>query len=240
MGKINTVFKRYEKKYILSGEQYQAFRKLADSYMQIDEYGESTICNLYYDTIDYELIRESIEKPVYKEKLRLRSYGTPELSDTVFLELKKKYRGIVYKRRIALPLEEAYASLAQGKLKEDRGQIAREINYFLQQYHPLPQVYLAYDRIALFGREDAELRMTFDFRIRSREDELDLAMGDRGELLLPKDEVIMEIKVANAYPMWLVQVLERLAIYPCSFSKYGNVYKKSLYPAFINQRMQQR
>lgn len=235
MGNFNTVFKRYEKKYLLNGEQFKKFWEFIDQYMQVDEYGESTICNLYFDTQDYELIRTSIEKPVYKEKLRLRSYGVPESDDTVFLEIKKKYKGIVYKRRIALSLAEAKESLARGAVDEEKGQIAKEINYFLEKYRPVPRVYLAYDRIALFGKEDPELRMTFDFRVRSRKEELDLAAGDAGELLLPEDNVILEIKVGDAYPMWIIQALEEFEIYPCSFSKYGNVYKKSLCAEFLEE-----
>lgn len=235
MGRINTVFKRYEKKYFLEGGQYQRFLEMAEQYMQVDEYGKSTICNLYLDTADFELIRNSIEKPVYKEKLRLRSYGVPKPGDTVFLELKKKYKGVVYKRRIALSLEEAYRSIQAGAVDGSRGQIGREINYFLEMYHPVPRVYLAYDRIAMYGKEDEELRMTFDFRIRSREENLDLAAGDEGELLLPDDTVIMEIKVKDAYPMWLIHALEAVEIYPCSFSKYGNVYKNVIFPEWMEQ-----
>lgn len=235
MGRVNTVFQRYEKKYLLTASQYELFREVADEYMQVDEYGESTICNIYYDTPDYDLIRASIEGPVYKEKLRLRSYGIPKQGEPVFLEIKKKYKGIVYKRRIALPLEEAYKSLEQGVVDEGRGQVAKEINYFLKRYHPVPKVYLAYDRVAMFGIEDANLRMTFDFRIRSREDKLDLAMGDNGKLLLADGEVVMEIKVKDVYPMWLIQGLEKLSIYPHSFSKYGNVYKSSLLPDYLEE-----
>ena len=235
MGNINTVFKRYEKKYLLVGEQYKQFWEVVNQYMQVDQYGESTICNLYFDTPDFELIRTSIEKPVYKEKLRLRSYGVPKEDDTVFLEIKKKFKGIVYKRRIALALAEARESLRKGAVDEEKGQIAREINYFLEKYQPTPRVYLAYDRIALFGKEDADLRMTFDFRIRSRKEDLDLAAGDVGELLLPEENVILEIKVRDSYPMWLIQALEEFEIYPCSFSKYGNVYKKSLCADFLEE-----
>ena len=108
MTRQGAVFQRYEKKYLLDREQYEGFREAIEGFMQVDEYGKSTICNIYYDTEHYDLIRASIERPPYKEKLRLRSYGVPKLSDTVFLEVKKKYKGIVYKRRIALPLAEAY------------------------------------------------------------------------------------------------------------------------------------
>lgn len=237
MGDFNAIFKRYEKKYLLQGEQFSKFFEAIGEYMQVDEYGMSTICNLYFDTWDYELIRTSIEKPVYKEKLRLRSYGIPKGEDTVFLEIKKKYRGIVYKRRISLSLSEAMESIRNGAVDERHGQIGREINYFLEKYKPRPRVYLAYDRTALYGKEDSELRMTFDFRVRSRDYDLDLAAGDEGELLLPEDNVILEIKVKDAYPMWLSHALEEYEIYPCSFSKYGNVYKNSLCEEFLDEFM---
>lgn len=237
MGKVNTVFKRYEKKYLLTASQYWMFRELVDEYMQVDEYGESTICNIYYDTPNYDLIRASIEKPVYKEKLRLRSYGIPGPDDLVFLEMKKKYKGIVYKRRIILPLEEARQCLQQGAVDEEKGQVAKEINYFLKRYPLIPRVYLAYDRIAMFGVEDSDLRMTFDFKIRSREDKLDLAMGDTGKLLFREGEVILEVKVKDVYPMWLIQGLEKLSIYPRSFSKYGSVYKGTLLSNYVEHML---
>lgn len=233
MTRQGAVFQRYEKKYLLDREQYEGFREAIEGFMQVDEYGKSMICNIYYDTEHYDLIRASIERPPYKEKLRLRSYGVPKLSDTVFLEVKKKYKGIVYKRRIALPLAEAYESLERGRLTGEKGQIGREINYFIKRYHPVPKLYLAYDRIAMFGTEDNELRMTFDFSVRSREEELDLAKGDRGELLLDEGKVILEIKVRDAYPFWLVQALEQFEVYPGSFSKYGNVYKKIILPEYL-------
>jgi len=235
-----TTFKRVEKKYMLSQCQYVQFRKFIEEHMQEDEYGLSSICNLYYDTVNFELIRRSIEKPVYKEKLRLRSYGIPGAHDTVFLEIKKKYKGIVYKRRVALDLEEASRSIQNKSFKDciqddspDRHQIEAEITYFLNQYELVPQVYLAYDRIAMYGREDKDLRMTFDFNIRSRTYDIDLAKGDEGELLFDDGRVLLEIKVSASYPFWLVHALEECGIYPVSFSKYGMVYKKFLFPDYI-------
>ena len=232
MGQIGTVFKRYEKKYLLKGEQYEKVRKMIEPYMTVDSYGLSTICNIYYDTVHYDLVTRSIEKPVYKEKLRLRSYGTAAGDELVFLELKKKYDGIVYKRRIPLTLDEAQKSMASGKIvgKEEDSQIAKELNYFLRLYQPVPSTYLAYDRIAMYGKEDESIRITFDFRIRSRQTEMDLTRGDEGELLLPEDHVVMEIKVNDAYPFWLVHMLEELKIYPTSFSKYGIVYQNQIFP----------
>jgi len=228
VGQVGTVFKRYEKKYRLSMGQYRKFREHIQEYMEEDAYGQSTICNIYYDTKDYELIRKSVESPAYKEKLRLRSYGVPGEEDRVFLELKKKYRGVVYKRRIVLPLGEAVRGIAAGKIREHEGQIAREINCFLERYRLAPKVYLAYDRIALLGVGKPDLRVTFDFDIRGREDRLDLAQGDGGVNILQNDDVIMEIKVKDAYPLWLVHALEEEKILPTSFSKYGTFFKQKL------------
>ncbi len=227
-------FRRVEKKYMLDSAAYHRFMEIISSYMQEDEYGLSSICNLYYDTENYELVRRSIEKPVYKEKMRLRSYGVPAPGDDVFLELKKKYDGVVYKRRVELPLEEAYRSIAERKLTHE-GQIEAEITYFLNQYELAPRVFLAYDRIAMLGKADRDLRVTFDFRIRSRVRDIDLEDGDAGEMLFDDDRVLMEIKASGSYPFWLVHALERCGIYPISFSKYGMVYKKYLFSEYIKE-----
>ena len=228
MSGFNMVFKRYEKKYMLTKEQYEKFRETADNYMKVDEYGLSTICNIYYDTDAYDLIRNSIEKPVYKEKIRLRSYGVPTDKSTVFLELKKKYKGIVYKRREAMTLTEAYQCVENLDMGERKDQISQEIDYFLKMYRPVPKVFLAYDRIAMFGIEDHDFRITFDFNIRSRNTEIDLREGDQGELLFEDGRVLMELMVSGAYPFWLIELLEDCEIYPVSFSKYGTVYKRIL------------
>lgn len=228
MGQIGTVFKRYEKKFRLSKEQYLSFRQRIEGHLAVDQYGLSTICNIYYDTQDYELIRKSVESPAFKEKLRLRSYGVPREGDMVFLELKKKYQGIVYKRRIVLPLEEAVKGLENGKIEGQEGQIVKEINYFLARNLLMPKVYLAYDRIAMLGMEQPDLRVTFDFDIRAREDDLALTEGDGGEHILHDDDVIMEIKVKDAFPLWMVRILEEGKILPASFSKYGTYFKQNI------------
>ncbi len=246
------VFNRYEKKYLMPEPVYQELRFRLAPYMQTDQYGLHTICNIYYDTPGYDLIRRSIEKPVYKEKLRLRSYGIPTLDSPVFLEIKKKYRKVVNKRRIQLTLQEAYDYVergiqpAQGGDYVERGiqpaqsckyaehgirsaqdrQILQEINFFLYRYPLMRGIYLAYDRTALFGMEDPEFRVTFDQRIRSRRSFMGLENGDYGELLLPEGYYLMESKVLGATPLWFTEILSELEIYPVSFSKYGNVYKK--------------
>lgn len=220
------VFNRYEKKYLMPEMVYRELRQRLSAYMQEDIYGLHTICNIYYDTPDFCLIRRSIEKPQYKEKLRLRSYGIPGLESTVFLEIKKKYKKIVNKRRIQLTLQEAYDYVEQGIRPAADSQILREIDFFLRRYPLKRGIYLAYDRIALFGREDKEFRVTFDQNIRSRHQFMGLENGDFGEPLLPKGYYLMESKVMGATPLWFTEILSDLCIYPVSFSKYGNVYKK--------------
>ena len=219
-------FERVEKKYFLTPAQQQALLAAAGARLAPDQYGRYTICNLYLDTWDDALIRRSLEKPPYKAKLRLRSYGVPQDQDPVFLELKKKYRGVVYKRRITLPQDQAMDYLLQGTPPQEQGQIFREIDYFLSLYRPFPKLYLAYDRWAFRGTQDPELRVTFDTRIRSRDYRLDLTAGDDGTLLLPQEAVLMELKTVGAIPLWLCHLLSQLAIYPVSFSKYGAIYQR--------------
>lgn len=228
--KNNETFQRIEKKYLLNRRQYRTLRMMMEPYIQEDEYGLSTICNVYYDTTNYELIRRSIEKPIYKEKLRVRSYGTPGESDAVFIEIKKKFDSVVYKRRIRLPMREARNYLNHGiKPKSPvNQQILCEIDYFMQYYQPIPKMYIAYDRIATYGIEDSSIRITFDANIRAREYATDLADGDEGGLLFAEDEVLMEIKVGGAYPLWMTEILSALEVYPVSFSKYGSFYKQSM------------
>lgn len=222
------VFQRIEKKYMLDDEQYEKLLKAIAPYMEMDEYGLSKICNIYFDTKQDDLVRRSNEKPVYKEKLRLRSYGVPCAKDKVYLEIKKKYKGIVYKRRISLSLQEAEDYLLRGIRPVKDSQILREIDYFIQFYQPLPKLYLAYDRTAWFGKEDPDFRMTFDANIRSRREKLSLADGDEGTPLYEHSYHLLEVKAAGAYPLWLVNALSDLKIYPVSFSKYGTIYKKEV------------
>lgn len=220
------VFRRMEKKYRLNQNRYERFLTAASERLQIDEYGLHTIRNLYYDTPDYELIRRSIDKPRYKEKFRLRGYGEIREDSMVFLEIKKKYQGVVYKRRAQLALAQARSYLESGVLAE-KNQILNEIDYFMKFYRPKPSVYLAYDREAFQGKEDESLRITIDRGIRSRCHRLELSYD--GECrMLGAEEYLMEIKVSGAYPVWLAKLLGELEIYPVSFSKYGAVYARSI------------
>ena len=235
-----TVFNRYEKKYLMPESIYLELRDRLKAYMQEDSYGLHTICNIYYDTADSYLIRKSIEKPVYKEKLRLRSYGVPTLDSDVFLEIKKKYKKVVNKRRIQLTLQEAYDYVEHGIRPERDSQILREIDFFLKRYSLQRGLYLAYDRIALFGKDDPNFRVTFDQNIRSRRTLMGLENGSYGVYLLPKGYYLMESKIMGAAPLWFTEILSELSIYPVSFSKYGNIYKKENHAFHLEEMMVHR
>lgn len=219
------VFKRYELKYLLTKEQANIIKKRMWEYMIGDEHGKNTIFSLYYDTPDYLLARRSMEKPVYKEKLRLRSYGVAKPDTEVFVEIKKKYKGIVYKRRISMVKEEADRYLLKGERLQDN-QISREIDFFLNRYGNLaPRIFLSYEREAFFAKDNHEFRVTFDENILWRCEDMDLEKGAYGEPILEEDKVLMEVKTADAVPLWFVEILSELKVYKTSFSKYGNAYK---------------
>jgi SPX domain protein involved in polyphosphate accumulation len=224
----NEVFRRKEIKYILTQEKYKSLLNTINSHIEKDPYFKSTICNIYYDTSNYDLIRHSIDKPIYKEKVRLRSYEVPKLDSTVFLEIKKKYNGIVGKRRIQIKLKDFYEYLETGEIKNTNEQIKKEIDYCFKIYNLEPKLFLAYDRLSYYDKDDKNFRITFDTNIRSREDNLRLEKGDKGKKYFEDDLIIMETKALNAYPLWFVKALSGLKIYPESFSKYGSIYKKKL------------
>ena len=231
------VFNRYEIKYLMNYETCQKVQQQLVEYMELDEYNKHhpfyTICNIYYDTEDNHLIRHSISKPKYKEKLRLRGYGVPKLEDKVYLEIKKKVNGLVNKRRTKLVLSEAYEFADTGikpKLKEYMNrQVLNELDYLIDFYKPVPKLYLAYDRKAFFGINNRDLRITFDTNIRSRREDLRLEAGDYGRKLLPSDDLwLMEVKAEKTIPTWLSRLLSEYKIYKTSFSKYGTEYKRMI------------
>lgn len=217
------VFKRYEYKYLLSAEQYRKVLSELEKHMHADIHGCSTIQSLYYDTDDFHLVRRSLEKPVYKEKVRLRSYGLARGDEPVFLELKKKYRGVVFKRRIELTAAQADADMFD-RVRGLKDQIAKELAYAAELYRSLaPRVLLLYDRTALYG--DGDLRVTFDANVRYRTDRLSLGSGLDGIPLRTDGKLLMEIKTSTAIPLWLCRLLGENGIHKISFSKYGEVYK---------------
>ena len=234
MGETQLTFKRYEKKYLLSRAQAEKLFPALEGHIVPDAYFRSTVCSVYYDTDDYALIRRSIEAPVYKEKLRLRSYNVPEADGTVFIELKKKYKGMVYKRRVAMGAKAAMAYLAGETPPPERSQMTKEIDWFLSQNAVKPKVFIACDRSAWVDRDDPGLRITFDENLRWRTDDLDLTHGSRGESLLEPGSVLMEIKIPDSAPLWLARLLSDQALFPTSFSKYGTCYKNHILEDYFN------
>ncbi|MEA4966225.1 MAG: polyphosphate polymerase domain-containing protein [Oscillospiraceae bacterium] len=229
MGLFQNEFERYEKKYLLDARQAKAVRQALAAQVKEDTYGVYTICSLYYDTVDYRLIRASLERPVFKEKLRVRAYGVPGDGDTVFVELKKKFDGKVFKRRVPMTLQASRDFLRWSVWPEAGSrQVLEEIQQVLRTDELEPKTFLAYDRQAFCGVEDSDLRITLDANIRWRRDRLDLADGDFGEPMLQDGQVLMEVKTDQAVPLWLARCLSRNRIYPASFSKYGTVYKENL------------
>lgn len=228
---FQTVFKRYELKYMLTTEQKRRVLTAMAPYMKLDQYGRTTIRNLYFDTDTYLLIRRSIEKPVYKEKLRIRSYDKSSADGAVFVELKKKYKHVVYKRRIALPCGEAMQWLSGEKHTDKKTQIVNEIDYFLSYYGALhPTVFLSYEREAYYANDGTDFRVTFDDTILCRQEDLSLQSEAYGIPILPEDKVLMEIKCSGGIPLWMTEVLSKEKIYKTSFSKYGTAYKTLIFP----------
>ena len=219
-----TVFQRYEIKYELSEKQYEAVMAGMKEYTHEDIYGESIIRNIYFDTDDYRLVRRSLEKPDYKEKMRLRCYSRVGLYDDVFMELKKKYAGIVYKRRVSMKECQAIDYMMTGRLPGN-DQVSREIDYFGRFYRGLkPRVYISYDRTGYVGKDDPLLRITMDRDILYRTYDLDLMKEPEGIRVFPEGKYLMEVKVRYGMPMWLSKIMSENGIFASSFSKYGAAF----------------
>ncbi len=223
------VFRRRELKFLLDPRQRQRVEDELARRMVPDRYGRSTICSLYYDTDDYRLIRHSLAKPPYKEKLRLRSYGQIAPGDKVFLEMKKKYKGIVYKRRIKVTQAQAFAFMEREAPLPKDSQIARELVYFRDHYPQLsPKVCICYERLAWADPEGKGFRVTMDWDIRYRTADLDLTHPTDGERLLAPELSLLEVKASGGIPLWMTELLSREGIHKQSFSKYGRVYQTLL------------
>ena len=239
METYQAVFKRKEVKYLLTEQQLSALMPVLETHMGPDAFAHSSISNLYYDTPDFRMLRRSQEKPVYKEKLRLRSYGVPDEETQVFPEIKKKAEGIVYKRRVSMPYGDAIRYLSRRRPCED-GQIFQELNWMLISYGSLaPRIFLSYERDSWKGREEPSLRLTLDREILWRTEALDLRRGAWGEPLLEPNQVLMEVKISNAAPLWLAEALSENGIFPISFSKCGRAFE-TLCKNYINEMEMKR
>lgn len=230
------VFSRFEKKYLFDEKIFTKVKNRLSDYMEPDVYNNRretyTIANLYYDTAGSDMIRRSLQKQRYKEKLRIRAYGVPYGHSEVYVEIKKKVSGIVNKRRTAMKRDEAYEFLQSGTLPEPQpymnNQVLREIVYLLERFELMPMLYLAYDRRAYLGTKQHDLRVSFDTNIRTRRHDLRLESGAYGEHLLPEGVWLMEIKAARSIPVWICRLLSEYNVYPMSFSKYGTEFMQSL------------
>lgn len=228
MAYANT-FKRREMKFLLDEWQYEALVEGISEHMTEDDFGRHTILNIYMDNRNNDLIRSSLGKPVYREKLRLRAYGKRAEDDSpAFLEIKKKFRGMTYKRRFELTYKELHDYVTDGTPPRTRGQVFEEINYMIRRMSLKPRIVICYDREAYYGNDDKEFRLTFDGNIRFRRGDLDLRSGDHGEYLTTQPHTIMEVKSAGAIPLWLVRILSENKIYSGSFSKYGNIFANEI------------
>ncbi len=219
-------------------QQYREMMDFLQDYMTFDKYCVNeqvySLLNIYFDTPDNVLIGRSTDKPLYKEKLRLRSYFPPKDENAkVFFEIKQKFDGCVTKRRVVMRYGEALHLIRTHhppeQLKDPsyiNVQVAKEIAKMYERYPGLaPAVFIAYDRIAMFGKDDPELRITFDRNIRTRRENPTFEYGTDGTQLLPEDKYLMEIKIPNTMPMWLANYLSTHRIFNSSFSKYGKEYE---------------
>lgn len=229
-------FKRYELKYILDTQQYNAVTDGIAPYVDADKYciGGKTysLFNIYYDTDDYDIIRHSVSKPPFKEKLRLRSYyENPGPSDKVFIELKKKADGCVNKRRVTMEYSEALEFLETGKYKKSgdymHDMVSREIEHFLKSHKVKPKAFIAYDRSAFFLKTDSKIRLTFDTNVRGGP--ADGGLSDCTPLL-DDGKYLMEIKVSDHIPLPIVRVLTENRVFRHGFSKYGTYYMNNIFP----------
>ena len=220
------MFKRYELKYLMDEGQKDAVMEAINANMVPDSYGHSTVRNIYLDTPDFLLARRSIARPLYKEKLRFRTYGSPSGTDQVFVEMKKKYDSVVYKRRLTMPLADAEGWF-RGENPGPEGQIAEEIGFMRDRYPSLsPAMYLSYDREAYCIDGGTDLRITIDSDILARTDDLSLSSPPYGHAVLPEGYTLMEIKTMYGYPGWLTSLLGKQHLYKSPFTKYGNAYKE--------------
>ena len=223
------VFERYEIKYFLTAHQKKLLLNEMEGRLSLDQYGRTTIRNIYYDTDSFRLIRDSLDHPVYKEKLRVRSYQRADIGDMVFVEIKKKFEDVVYKRRVAVPRLAAEHWIDSKEALPFKSQITSEIDYFLDFYEGIEaKVFLSYEREAYAGIRDPEFRLTLDENILARDTELNLGSNIWGTPLLPPGTTLMEVKIAGAMPLWMAKFLSDNNISKVSYSKYGTYYKEYL------------
>ncbi len=233
---VQTIFKRHELKYRLTKQQYKQLCRCMEKYMVLDSYGRHKISNVYFDTDNFSIIRHSIEKPKYKEKLRLRVYGQPGDDTVSFIELKKKYDGVVYKRRIQSTQSDAMSYLCSDAELGDTSQIKKEVDYYKGMHNSLsPSIYLSYEREAFYSPDDENFRITFDFNIKMRDVDISPYESEQDINILSDDIVLLEVKTVKGLPFWFVDFLGENGLYKTSFSKYGTAYNNFILPKYLKR-----
>jgi hypothetical protein len=231
------VFERYEYKYFLNPLQKKALTEEMDGRLALDSYGRTTIRNIYYDTDNYRLIRASLDHPVYKEKLRIRSYQRAGKEDMVFVEIKKKYEDVVGKRRVAMPRIAAEDWIDRRRPLPFRSQITSEIDYMLDFYEGISaKAFLSYEREAFYSVDGSGFRLTLDENILARDEDLCLGSDIWGTSVLPEGITLMEIKIPGAMPLWMARFLSANKIAKITFSKYGAYYRDYIKENRSNER----
>ena len=233
---MQNIFKRYERKYLVTEAQNAKLQKAISQHMIADQYGEYLVQNLYYDTENWDVIRASVEKPAYKEKMRLRCYGEAAYDSDLYLELKKKFNGIVFKRRIAITSQSLENSSVHAVITKIPSQISKEVDYYLKSNGVAVKIYIAYRRAAFSGIEDEGLRITFDTDICFRLYNLSFSNPDTGQRVLPQGKILMEIKTLDSIPLWMAGILSENGIYPISFSKFGTCYTDYIHKQICEER----
>lgn len=227
------VFKRYELKYLLHWDAYIAFRERLLPYMQYDTYGNAdgkyNIISLYYESEEKDIYYETMNKLPFRQKLRLRVYDQADLSSPSFIEVKQKFKNVVNKRRTVIPLNEAYSILSKPydeqlieQVESSNPQILKEALHFKNLYELKPATIVSYDRQALSGvlENESDLRVTFDYNLMCRTDDLRLENGPEGMYFLDREMVILEVKVSNSVPFWLARLLSEFNFTQQGFSKF--------------------
>lgn len=232
-------FNRYEKKYMLDQETATKIKNDIKSYITQDQYSSNsyyTICNIYYDTVNDEIIKQSVSKPQYKEKLRLRCYGDTTKHDIVYLEIKKKLNGFVNKRRTHITLEEAnnliFHKVMPVKQPYHNTQVLNEIYYFVQNKILYPKIAISYDREAYYAIDNPDFRITFDNHITSRRKNVYAGRSKEDQSIIDENLILMELKTSTSIPLWMTNILSKYKVFGNSFSKYGTEF----YNYLINNR----
>lgn len=228
---METIIDRYEQKYLLTKDNFNYLINLIDDYLVKDKYFKETIYNVYFDNDYFEIINRSIDKPIYKEKIRMRSYYKTDNDTNIFLEIKKKYDDTSNKRRVIISYKDYLDYINKNIIPNCDKQIMSEIDYCFKKYKLKPKIKLVYDRFAYNLKDDDSFRITFDTNVRYNLNEMDYNIED--DVMFMNDKYIMEIKTFNGIPLWLNKILNKLNIYPTSYSKVGKVYE-SIKESVIN------